>query len=284
MRTTSTYQQKSLPPSYNHICCTLSAASKFTGKPLTSEILVAALHEKWDEEVASKATVENVVMSAQWQNKGKGQSSGGKSKKKPDRSHLKCMNLVCGKTGHLIADCWCKGGGKVGQSPALKKNKAKGKEKVKELASAAIDKSDDEHVIAVVADDNDDSNVALMCTSDYKAKGNAHVARGEEVTAIADCRALKTYSPKHWRFKNYTNIDLKPIKAMNGEVFYAVGKGDLQLSLPMGKDEKPTITRFQNAYHAPKMAYTLISLSHISYTGFPIHIEPTDCTMYICTP
>ncbi|PBK89112.1 hypothetical protein ARMGADRAFT_936435 [Armillaria gallica] len=83
-----------------------------------------------------------------------------------------------------------------------------------------------------------------MCTSDYKAKGDAHVARGEEVTAIADCGASKTYLPKHWRFKNYTNIDPKPIKAMNGEAFYAVGKGDLQLPLPMGKDQKPTIMRF----------------------------------------
>ncbi len=97
--------QKSLPPSYNHICHTLSAASKFTGKPLTLEMLVAALHEEWDKEVASKATAENVAMSAQWQNKGKGQSSGGKSKKKPDRSHLKCTNLVCSKTSHLITDC-----------------------------------------------------------------------------------------------------------------------------------------------------------------------------------
>ncbi|SJL07236.1 uncharacterized protein ARMOST_10579 [Armillaria ostoyae] len=136
----------------------------------------------------------------------------------------------------------------------------------------------------VVADDNDDSNVALMCMSDYKAKGDAHVARGEEVTAIADCGASKTYSPKHWRFKNYTNIDPKPIKAANGEVFYAVGKGDLQMPLPMGEDQKPTITRFQNAYHAPKMAYTLISLSHVSHAGFPIHIEPSDHTMYIHTP
>lgn len=55
--------QKSLPPSYDHIRRTLSAASKFTGKSLTSDILVAALHEEWDEEVASKATAENVAMS-----------------------------------------------------------------------------------------------------------------------------------------------------------------------------------------------------------------------------
>ncbi len=32
------------------------------------------------------------------------------------------------------------------------------------------------------------------------------------------------------------------------------------------------------------MAYTLISLSHISHAGFSIHIEPSDHTMYIHTP
>ncbi|KAK0447955.1 hypothetical protein EV421DRAFT_1733128 [Armillaria borealis] len=190
--------QKLLPPSYDHIHHTLSAASKFTGKPLMSDILVAALHKEWDEEVASKATAENVAMSAQWQNRGKG-------------------------SGLRGGNCWCKGGGKAGQGPASKKNKAKGKGKAKESASTAIDESDDEHIIAVVADDNDDSNVALMCTSDYKAEGDAHVARGEEVTAITDCGALKMYSPKRWRFKNYTNIDPKPIKATNGEVLKAKG-------------------------------------------------------------
>ncbi len=73
--------QKSLPPSYDHIHRTLSAASKFTGKALTSDILVAALHEEWDEEIASKATAENVAMSAQWQIKGKGRVLEGSRRK-----------------------------------------------------------------------------------------------------------------------------------------------------------------------------------------------------------
>ncbi len=110
--------QKSLPPSYDYIRRTLSAASKFTGKALTSDILVAALHEEWDEEIALKPTAENVAMSAQWQIKGKGQSSGGKSKKRPDRSHLKCTNPVCGKnrSSHcrLLVRGWWKGGSRPG--------------------------------------------------------------------------------------------------------------------------------------------------------------------------
>jgi len=41
----------------------------------------------------------------------------------PNKSHLLCANPTCGKTGHLIADCFQMGGGKQGQYPAWWKGK-----------------------------------------------------------------------------------------------------------------------------------------------------------------
>ena len=36
----------------------------------------------------------------------------------PNKAHLKCSNMAnCGKTGHLIEDCFQPGGGKAGQYP-----------------------------------------------------------------------------------------------------------------------------------------------------------------------
>jgi len=41
----------------------------------------------------------------------------------PDKQHLKCSNSSCGKTGHLIADCFQTGGGKAGEYPHWWKGK-----------------------------------------------------------------------------------------------------------------------------------------------------------------
>ena len=41
----------------------------------------------------------------------------------PNKAHLKRINTQCGKTGHLIKDCFPPGGGKAGQYPPWWKGK-----------------------------------------------------------------------------------------------------------------------------------------------------------------
>jgi hypothetical protein len=41
----------------------------------------------------------------------------------PNKAHLKCTNTQCGKTGHIIDDCFQPGGGKAGQYPPWWKGK-----------------------------------------------------------------------------------------------------------------------------------------------------------------
>jgi hypothetical protein len=80
---------------------------------------------------------------------------------------------------------------------------------------------------------------------------------------ILDSGASRHFTPDRSKFLNYKElINPKPIRATDGHMFSALGKGDIQVKLPNG-DQKPTPITLKNAYYSPHMAFTLMSVSCI---------------------
>jgi hypothetical protein len=55
------------------------------------------------------------------------------------------------------------------------------------------------------------------------------------------------------------------IKYTDGRSLQATGRGNMWILLPMGGSAKPTGVILTNLYYAPKMAYTLMSVSQMDY-------------------
>jgi hypothetical protein len=82
------------------------------------------------------------------------------------------------------------------------------------------------------------------------------------------------YSPDRDRFTNYRTIT-RSITAADGRELKAVGMGDLEMELPNGSGS--TKMRFEQAIHAPEMAFTLISISRLDKAGYKVTFEKGMC-------
>ena len=82
---------------------------------------------------------------------------GSKGGKKDWKKGIKCHN--CGKTGHLKAECWAKGGGKEGQRPSKSDSKgSKGKKDNNGGGGAATAATEVEDGVWAVVDDEGSLN------------------------------------------------------------------------------------------------------------------------------
>jgi hypothetical protein len=110
----SAYIKTSLPEKFRPLLTTIAAASRITGHPISSDMLIQEIYETADESTVhtnADAAAEQTAMAASF---GKGKRRGARG----DKKDLKCDN--CDRTGHIKRDCWSKGGGKEGQSPWTK--------------------------------------------------------------------------------------------------------------------------------------------------------------------
>ncbi|KAH7917299.1 hypothetical protein BV22DRAFT_990274, partial [Leucogyrophana mollusca] len=62
-----------------------------------------------------------------------------------------------------------------------------------------------------------------------------------------------------------------PIHTADGCTVDAVGRGDVEVSLPCGA-ERTSVT-LKDALYAPDMSFTLISTSRMVSAGFALHFE-----------
>ncbi|KDQ10002.1 hypothetical protein BOTBODRAFT_36621 [Botryobasidium botryosum FD-172 SS1] len=69
-------------------------------------------------------------------------------------------------------------------------------------------------------------------------------------------------SPYRSDFVTFTSMKPKTFISALGSTLIATGIGDLPIFVPDGHDEKPTLLK--NAYYAPKLTATLVSLSQLS--------------------
>ena len=109
----------------------------------------------------------------------------------------------------------------------------------------------------------------LVCTSDFHAE--AHAASNIS-GIIIDSGTSRHFSPDHLKFLNYKEfINQEPIRAADGRTFHVLGKGDIQVRIPNGK-QKMTIIILKEVYYSPIMVFTLISVSCVDRAGFTLII------------
>ena len=266
----------SLAPSFRTLFTTLSTASRQTGRKLTpADVIWHLTEEATSVELEDSINKSNAAMMALTSRdskpeKGKGK---GKDKSKSPKSDILCTNTPnCGRRGHTKDQCWEKGGGKEGQAPDWWKNKtSKGN---KNNANSAEEKPDEPEDYAMFASILPDDHTALVCTSDFRDE--AHAASNQS-SIIIDSGASRHFSPDRAKFLNYTEfVNQEPIRAADGRTFHALGKGDIQIRLPNGKQESTLIT-LKEAYYSPIMAFTLISVSCVDRAGFFLVIGGGIC-------
>src|SRR5215471_4504867 len=253
--------RKSLPPSYRPLLQSISTAARITGRPMTSDQLIQCIHEEVDLKAIEKRRdkmAEDTALLAS-----KGRQGNQKRKKTPDPSK-NCSNPNCLRAGHVIAECYRKGGGKEGQGPWSKKKKA-------DSANTASTNKDPVALVALVTTVNLDEAEALS-------------ARSQDPTIIIDCGASKHFSSNRAKFATFTEIEPQPIKSADGRSLYATGKGDMEILIPMGKNTEPTRVKLVNVYYSPQMAYTLISVSQMDEKGHNVHFGNRMCTISTSKP
>ena len=242
----------------------MSTAARLAKTPFTSDMLIQAVLKEADHQAVAKnaeKAAENAAMIAATN---KRSTKGKKS--------LRCSN--CKRSGHINSDCFAKGGGKEGQWPDKKK---------KDEKVATVAKEDDVEDVALIAiPDKEDEDLALAVTSDFQEDARALSASASNDGIILDSGATHHFSPQCSKYINFTPITDSPIKAADGRILNATGKGDMRLSFPMGPKQKATSVLLKNVYYSSSMAFTLISVSHIDNAGFALHIENGICA--ISTP
>jgi hypothetical protein len=187
----------------------------------------------------------------------------GKGKGKLDELKI-CLNPNCKRTGHLMKDCFRPGGGKEGQGW----NKKNGKTMT---ANTALTK-DDEDIALIATVSHSNSEEAALTTSD------------SDSAIIVECGATCHFSSDRKKFIKFMEIPPQLKKFTNGRSLQAMGRRNMQILLPMGGSTKPTGVILTNMYYAPKMAYTLISVSQMDQCGLSVHIGGNLCTIHTPKP
>ncbi|KAJ3746487.1 hypothetical protein DFH05DRAFT_1369485, partial [Lentinula detonsa] len=86
------------------------------------------------------------------------------------------------------------------------------------------------------------------------------------------------FTPDREALVNYTSIEPEPIRAADGRIFTAVGRGDMVIALPNGNDRSTTVT-LKDVLYSPNMSYTLISVIKLDRAGFSLLIEDGTCSI-----
>jgi hypothetical protein len=84
-------------------------------------------------------------------------------------------------------------------------------------------------------------------------------------------------SPYLHSFTNFEYIEPLPISAADNRTFDAIGKEDMQISIPNGASASNVTLR--DVLYAPSIGYTLVSLSRVDAAGYSTLIR--DGTLHI---
>jgi hypothetical protein len=96
---------------------------------------------------------------------------------------------------------------------------------------------------------------------------------------LYDSGASRHMSGFRHRFIGFVKIDPKPITAADRRSFSAVGKGDIWVNLPNGK-EKTSRVLLKDVLYAPAMGVTLVSISRIASAGSTVVFTGNTCQIY----
>jgi len=76
-------------------------------------------------------------------------------------------------------------------------------------------------------------------------------------------------------FMNYHMILPQPITAVDKQVFYTVGTGDLRIEVPNGKSSTPIILK--DVLHAPDMGVMIVTINCITKAGYTVLFDHKCC-------
>lgn len=121
-----------------------------------------------------------------------------------------------------------------------------------------------------------DENYAFSIDDNLASLSETAKATGSQPQGgIIDMGATRHFSTDQSSMQNYAEINPKPIKAVDGRTFQAIGQGDLVVRLPNG-DNETTVT-LKDTLYAPSMPFTLISVSRLNKAGFSLHVKNGLC-------
>jgi hypothetical protein len=90
--------------------------------------------------------------------------------------------------------------------------------------------------------------------------------------------ASRHMSPFGKKFTNYKSIPPHPITAVDKQIFYAVGTGDLRIKVPNGESFTPIVLK--DVLHAPDMGITIVSISQITWSGCKVVFDADTCCIF----
>ena len=96
---------------------------------------------------------------------------------------------------------------------------------------------------------------------------------------LYDSGASRHMSGFRHRFMKFVKIDPKPITAADRRSFSAVGKGDIWVYLPNGK-EKTLRVLLKDVLYVPAMGVTLVSISCIAAAGSKVVFTGNICEIF----
>ena len=118
----------------------------------------------------------------------------------------------------------------------------------------------------------------------YVTTYEASVLRGTPGVLPTDVDLYDSGASRHMsgfrhRFSNFVKIAPKPITAADRRSFSAVGKGDVWVYLPNGK-EKASRVLLKGVLYAPAMGVTLVSISCIAAAGSTVVFTGNTCQIF----
>lgn len=260
---------KSMPKSYGHYFAAISGAVEVSRNTLTPDMVMNHAVSEYDWRQIENAprrgaTTGDTALYTFTTDSGR---SGRRGKRK-GKSEEKRTCFNCGEAGHLKRDCRKtkkegekakeSGNGSASQSASTGNGKAP-------QASASI--------VEVKETPSPPSDVfSAVAFSGYTA---------ETRSTVLDSGCTAHVSPYRDLFTNYTPIDSIPITAANKTYFQAIGRGDVEIALPHGRETTHMILR--NVLHCPGIAFTLISMSVMDHTGYSFNLKNSWLSVYAPT-
>jgi hypothetical protein len=198
----------------------------------------------------------------------------------PNKAHLKCSNTVCGKTGHIIDDCFQPGGGKAGQYPAWWKGKRTQTPSVPSANLATSSVADGVVTAgghyALSTTSFDIRNIENIIAENLPVERKVALAVAENpqvlsmgTACVADSGCTTYFFKSREAFSSYTPlVKAAGQSSKEGTSFTVLGMGTVQMKVIHNGLEQ--ILTFGNALHAPDVTANLISVSRLDLIGWDI--------------